>query len=259
MNHPKKSLGQHWLHDKAALDAVVVAAAIGADDVVLEIGPGLGTLTDVLASKAARVIAIELDKDLATKLAERLQTTNVEVIYADILNFDLTSLPPNYKVVANIPYYLTSHLLRTLSESSNPPSVMSLLVQKEVARRISAVPGQMSLLAVSVQLHYDPRLGPEVPADLFTPPPKVDSQIISLTRKGAALFTDLDSNAFFRVVKAGFSERRKKLRSSLSGGLNISKDDADRLLNKAGINGDFRAQELSLEDWYKIYKAYEKD
>lgn len=259
MNHPKKSLGQHWLYDKAALDAVAAAADIGAEDTVLEIGPGLGTLTAVLAGKARKVVAVELDDELAAQLANRVKADNLEVLRADILKFDLTSLPTGYKVVANIPYYLTSHLLRALSESANPPSVMALLVQKEVARRINAAPGQMSLLAVSVQLYYKPELGPEVPARLFTPPPKVDSQIITLRRRPSPLFTGLDTQAFFRVVKAGFSERRKKLRSSLSGGLNISKADADELLDKSGISGDLRAQELNLEDWYKIYEAYEKD
>jgi 16S rRNA (adenine1518-N6/adenine1519-N6)-dimethyltransferase len=259
MDHPKKSLGQHWLHDKAALNAVVDAAHIGADDMVLEVGPGLGTLTVVLTGKARKVLAIELDEELAAQLATRVKADNLEVLRADILKFDLASLPPNYKVVANIPYYLTSHLLRTLSESPNPPSVMSLLVQKEVARRITAAPGQMSLLAVSVQLYFEAELGKEIPAHLFTPPPKVDSQIIALKRRAAPLFLPFDSHLFFRVVKAGFSERRKKLRSSLSGGLNISKEEADRLLAGAGVASDLRAQELNLQDWYKIYTAYEKD
>ncbi|MDB5161392.1 MAG: putative Ribosomal small subunit methyltransferase [Candidatus Saccharibacteria bacterium] len=252
---PKKNLGQHWLHDKKALNAVIDAAGVGAEDVILEIGPGLGTLTEILVDRAREVIAIELDESLAEKLHERVEAGNLEVIRQDILRFDLTSLPPGYKVVANIPYYLTANLLRVLAESPNAPAKVSLLVQKEVAQRVAAGPGQMSLLAVSVQLYYQPELHEVIPARLFTPPPKVDSQIISLTRRPQPLFPDMDSKLFFTIVRAGFSEKRKKLRSSLAGGLRISKPKADELLAKAGINGDLRAQELTLENWYSLQKT----
>jgi 16S rRNA (adenine1518-N6/adenine1519-N6)-dimethyltransferase len=184
---------------------------------------------------------------------------NLEIINADILKFDLTSLPADYKVVANIPYYLTSNLIRVLSESPNPPVTMALLVQKEVAERIVAAPGQMSLLSLSTQLYYIPKLGPMVAAELFEPPPKVDSQLIILKRRQKLLFEGLDTKAYFRLAKAGFAGRRKKLRSSLSAGLRISKAEADQLLAKAGISGDRRAQELSLQDWHKLYKAYESN
>lgn len=249
---PKKSLGQHWLHDSASLNAVVDAVHIKSSDTVLEIGPGLGTLTNLLVKKAGQVIAVEFDEDLARQLPQRISAENLQVIYQDILKLDLTQLPPDYIVVANIPYYLTSNLLRVLSESPNPPKAMSLLVQKEVAKRIAAAPGQMSLLAVSVQLYYQPKLHNIVPAELFTPPPKVDSQIISLERHTSPLFSDIDSKKFFRIVKAGFAGRRKKLRSSLAAGLQIDKPTIDALLRKVAISGDQRAQELSLEDWHRL-------
>ena len=252
---PKKSLGQHWLHDANSLQAMVMAGHIEAKDTVVEIGPGLGTLTQYLVQAANSVIAIEFDDRLAAELPRRVPAQNLTVHNADCLTFDYTSLPKNYKVVANIPYYLTSNLLRTLSESANPPAVITLLVQKEVAERVAASPGDMSLLSVSVQLYYQAQLEQVVPASLFTPPPKVDSQIIQLVRRTEPLFDDLDTKKFFRIVKAGFSQRRKKLRSSLSAGLHISKEEASILLSKAGINPDARPQQLSLEEWYAIYRV----
>jgi 16S rRNA (adenine1518-N6/adenine1519-N6)-dimethyltransferase len=255
MVEPKKSLGQHWLTDARVLSDIVQSADVFDGDVVLEIGPGLGTLTKILTEQASQVIAVELDEKLAQSLPKNLAAKNLRVVQGDILKFDLTQLPPDYKVVANIPYYLTSNLLRVLSESPNPPLTMALLVQKEVAERICARPGQMSLLSVSVQLYYECQLGVVVPAELFTPPPKVDSQVVALHRHGKPLFNNLDTKQFFRVVKAGFAGRRKKLRSSLAAGLQINKDQADELLKKANISGDLRAQNLSLEDWHKLYLA----
>lgn len=249
-------MGQHWLHDETTLNYICDSADISVNDTILEIGPGTGTLTSKLLDRGAKVIAIEKDQKLAPSLDNH---KNLRVITGDILTFDLSQLPADYKVVANIPYYLTSNLLRILSESANPPATAVLLLQKEVAERIAAGPGQMSLLAVSVQLYYEPTLGQVVSAKLFEPPPKVDSQVIILKRREKPLFENLDSQKFFRVVKAGFSERRKKLRSSLSGGLNISKDQADALLKRAGISGDIRAQELSLLQWHKLYSNYDPD
>jgi 16S rRNA (adenine1518-N6/adenine1519-N6)-dimethyltransferase len=170
MDIAKKSLGQHWLNDESALEAIAEAAEIKSTDTILEIGPGLGSLTHHLVKQAAHVIAVEVDQALVTSLPIRVPAKNLKVVQADILKFDLNELPVGYKVVANIPYYLTSNLLRVLAESSNPPSAMVLLVQKEVAQRVCAEPGQMSLLSVSVQLYYDAQLGVVVPAKLFIPP-----------------------------------------------------------------------------------------
>ncbi len=250
---PQKSLGQHWLSDPSSLDAICLAADIDRGDTVLEIGPGLGTLTELLVLRAREVIAVELDESLAKALPTRVGTSNLRVERQDILRFDLTKLPKNYKVVANIPYYLTSNLLRVLSESANPPAQMALLVQKEVAQRVCASPGGMSLLSVSVALYYRAELGRIVPAELFTPPPKVDSQILRLVRREEPMFSGLDTKKFFRIVKAGFANRRKTLVNSLAAGMRITKDESRTLLEQAKINPNARAQELSLQQWHELY------
>jgi 16S rRNA (adenine1518-N6/adenine1519-N6)-dimethyltransferase len=251
----KKSLGQHWLKDESTLKDIVDAANITKRDTVLEVGPGLGTMTKHLVKKARKVIAVEVDEVLARRLSSEIITNNLIVRNQDILRFDLGELPAKYKVVANIPYYLTGNLLRLLSDSNNPPQQMALLLQKEVAQRIAAKKGEMSIIAVAVQLEYEASLGKVVGAELFTPAPKVDSQIIKLKKRDEPLFKGMDKAAYMRVVKAGFSSPRKKLRSSLSAGLAIDKAEADELLKKAKINGNLRAQNLSLYDWHKLYKS----
>ena len=256
MPSTKKSLGQHWLNDLDSLNAMLDAAEVGLDDIVLEIGPGPGTLTEELVNTAKQVIAVEFDADLARELPLRVQADNLSVINQDILSFDLTALPPDYKVVANIPYYLTSKLLRNLCESTNHFSKAAILIQKEVAERVAAKPGDMSLLSVSVQFYCETSLGPVVPAELFTPPPKVDSQILQLSYRQQPLFPDVDTKAFFHVVKAGFAQRRKTLLNSISGGLRMERDEATKLLEAAAIQPNVRAQNLSLEDWYRLCKCY---
>jgi 16S rRNA (adenine1518-N6/adenine1519-N6)-dimethyltransferase len=255
---PNKSLGQHWLTDDNSLRAICEAANITKDDIVLEIGPGPGSLTSLLVQSAKEVTAIELDKSLANQLPYRVKAPNLKVHMADILKFDLSELAPGYKVVANIPYYLTSNLIRRLSESNNPPVTAVLLVQKEVARRVAATPGEMSILSVTAQYYWEVSLSDEVPAELFEPPPQVDSQILVLKRHKQPPFLVDDTDLFFRLVKAGFSEKRKKLRSSLSGGLGRSKEEIEQLLEKSGIDSNLRAQALSLQDWYRIYQSYQE-
>ncbi len=252
----KKSLGQHWLHDEDSLNAMLDAAEIGLDDTVLEIGPGPGTLTEELVNGAKQVVAVEFDADLARELPARVHADNLKVVNQDILRFDLTGLPPNYKVVANIPYYLTSNLLRVLCESPNHFSRAAILIQKEVAERVCAKPGDMSLLSVSVQFYCEASLDRIVPAELFTPPPKVDSQILKLSFREQPLFPDADAEEFFRIVKAGFAQRRKTLLNSLSGGLHLNREDTTALLEKAGIAPTVRAQNLTLDDWYRLCKCY---
>lgn len=258
MNHeavPKKSLGQHWLYDDATLEAICDSAQVGPTDTVLEIGPGLGTLTKKLVERAHHVTAVEFDQDLADALPDAVNSTLLNVVHEDILKFDLSTLSPRYKVVANIPYYLTSNLIRVLCESSNPFDTAAILIQKEVAERVAARPGDMSLLSVSAQFYCDVSLGVEVPAELFTPPPKVDSQVLVLRYRERPLYENIDVKQYFRVVKAGFSQKRKTLVNSLSGGLAISKDQARALLSAAGIAENVRAQALSLDDWYTLYTA----
>lgn len=251
---PKKSLGQHWLKDEAALEAMCAAAGISGDDAVLEIGPGLGTLTKLLVERAGQVVAVEFDEKLASSLPGRVPAHNLQVISQDILSFDFTSLPPDYKIAANIPYYLTSNLIRVISETPNPPATAAILVQKEVAERVAAKPGDMSLLSVTAQFYWQVSLGREVPAELFEPPPKVDSQILILQHRPKPLF-DVDVKPFFRLVKAGFSQRRKTLLNSLSGGLRLDKEKVKDLCVTAGIEPGRRPQTLSLEEWHALYRV----
>lgn len=256
MTDTKKELGQHWLHDASILDAIVRAGEVSAGDKVLEIGPGLGTLTDILVSHGAETLALEFDQDLISKLQKKYKNTSqVKIQYGDIRTFDFRTIDAPYKVVANIPYYLTSHLIRSMSESVNPPQKAVLLIQKEVAQRLCAQPGQMSILAVTAQFYFDCQLAIEVPARYFTPPPKVDSQVVVLNYRETKLF-DVDEKLFFRIVKAGFSEKRKTLRNSLSGGLQKEKTDIEDLLARSQIEPSKRAQELSLDDWHRLYRAY---
>lgn len=249
---PNKSLGQHWLRDRSVLEHIADLAEVDARDTVLEIGPGLGTLTSELLRRAEKVLAVEFDEALARKLPAQFPGKNLEVINHDILTFDLSQLPAGYKVAANVPYYITSKIVQHLMTAGNKPSIAVLLVQKEVAERLAARPGDMSILAISAQLYADVYLGDVVPAELFTPPPKVDSQVVVLRTRDQPLFTDVTEREYFRLVKAGFSAKRKKLRSSLSGGLGISKDQASALLVAAGIDPDKRAEDLTLDDWYRL-------
>jgi 16S rRNA (adenine1518-N6/adenine1519-N6)-dimethyltransferase len=249
---PNKSLGQHWLHDKDILSFIADEANLTSEDTVLEIGPGLGTLTAILLKRADKVVAVEFDHELARKLPKQFPGKNLEVKNADILTYDLTILPKAYKVVANVPYYITSKIVRLLMTSSNKPSIAILLVQKEVAQRLAAGPGDMSLMSIAAQLFAKVSLGVEVSAEYFTPPPKVDSQVVILHTRTKPLFEDFNEKEFFTVVRAGFSARRKKLRSSLGGGLQLDKALVDTWLERAAISPDMRAQELSLEQWQTL-------
>lgn len=251
--HAKKSLGQHWLLDSAILDAICEAGNITSDDTVLEIGPGTGALTEKLTKQASRVIAVEFDHMLALALAKRVPADNLEIIEKDILRFDYSQVASDYKVIANIPYYLTSNLIRVLSETPNRASRVVILIQKEVAERVAAKPGDMSLLSVSAQFYWEVSLGLEVPARAFTPPPKVDSQLLILQRRVQPLFSGVDEPAFFRLVRAGYAARRKTLLNTLSAGLRTDKALVQKVLNEAYISPATRAQALSLEQWHVLY------
>ena len=227
-------------------------AEVTAQDTVLEIGPGLGTLTSELLRRAKKVVAVEFDQELARKLPGQFPGKDLEVMSEDILHFDLSKLPIGYKVVANVPYYITSKIVQKLMTTEHKPSVAVLLVQKEVAERLAAKPGNLSILAISAQVFAEVTLGDVVPASLFTPPPKVDSQVVILRTRSSPLTGDLDESLFFRVVKAGFSAKRKKLRTSLAGGLDITKDEAVKLLIEAKINPDNRAEAITIEQWLAL-------
>lgn len=244
-----KSLGQHWLKDQTILSDITNLAEIKANDTVLEIGPGLGTLTSHLLKNAEKVIAVEFDRELARKLPDQFPGKNLEVINEDILGFNLAALPSGYKVVANVPYYITSKIVQKLMTAEHQPSRVVLLVQKEVAERIAAGPGDMSILGISAQVFAEATLGPVVLAKYFTPPPKVDSQVVILTTREKPLYDDIPEKDFFRVVKAGFSAKRKKLRSSLSGGLAMDKKIVEDVLARSKIDANARAEDLSIKDW----------
>jgi ribosomal RNA small subunit methyltransferase A len=202
------------------------------------------------------VTAVEFDADLARKLPGQFPGKKLTVVNQDILQFDLNQLPKNYKVVANVPYYITSKIVEKLMTAENKPSIAVLLVQKEVAERIAAEAGNMSILSVSVQIFAEAELDIEVPRQFFTPPPKVDSQVVILRTRNNPLITPEDQRDFFRIVKAGFSAKRKKLRSSLSGGLGIDKSSVEELLKNAGISPDARAEDLAIEDWKRLLKEW---
>lgn len=256
----KKSLGQHWLRDRNSLIAICDAAEVSAGDNVFEIGPGMGDLTSELMTRDVNIFALEIDSEAITylqKIFARQWDVNLHVEQGDIRKFDFSRLPQGYKIVANIPYYLSANLLRLLTETSQKPAIAALLVQKEVAERIVAEAGRMSGISVFCQFYFEASAGLIVPASLFTPPPKVDSQILVLKKRASLLFEDVDEKQFFRLVKIGFVNRRKTLTNSLSGGLNISKVQAIKTLNLAGINPNARAQELTLTDWYNLYSTYQ--
>jgi 16S rRNA (adenine1518-N6/adenine1519-N6)-dimethyltransferase len=251
---PKKSLGQNFLVDEAVLARVAAAADLGPRDTVLEIGPGLGSLTRHLAEAARRVVAVELDAAILPALRHTLRPyANVEIVHSDILKYALTAsrsgLPSNYKVVANIPYYITSALIRHLLEADVKPSLIVLTVQREVAERICAEPGEMSLLAVSVQFYCAPRLVARIPAGAFYPPPEVDSAVLKMEVRPRPAASVSDVDRFFRVVKAGFSQKRKQLRNSLSAGLHLEGRTVDDYLLRAGIDPRRRPETLTLEEW----------
>lgn len=254
---PNKSLGQHWLHDREVLKNIASEADLTKNDTVLEIGPGLGTLTSELLRQAGSVVAVEFDEALARKLPGQFPGTNLSVVHEDILQFDFSTLPAGYKVVANVPYYITSKIVERLMTAENKPSTIVLLVQKEVAQRLAAEPGDMSILAISAQAYAEVRMGAVVPAELFTPPPKVDSAVVVFDMRPESLIADVDERAFWRVVKAGFSAKRKKLRSSLAGGLQLSKPELEQLLGRVGISPDDRAESLSIADWKRLVEAIE--
>lgn len=258
-NHlPDKSLGQHWLSDDNILNAIADSAQINEGDQVIEIGPGLGTLTDKLLQRGADLTAIEFDLKLYQALKKKYQDQSLNLVNQDILKFNFGLIKGSYKIVANIPYYLTSHLVRILSSIDNPPTTACLLIQKEVAERLASLPPHMSKLSVFAQNVYRVELGLIVEPHYFTPPPKVDSQLVILKKRDKKKIPSSLEPAFKRVVKAGFSEKRKKLRSSLSGGLAIDKSKADELLDKSGVDRNQRAQNLSFQDWLALATNFTK-
>lgn len=278
---PQKSLGQNFLTDPLILQRIVDAGQVTSADTVLEIGPGLGSLTRHLARQAGRVLAVELDPNLLPILYTVLAPyRNVTIHHGDILKLDPKTLlesanqqtnqpitnsqqpntnPPPYLVIANIPYYITSAVIRHLLESGHPPTRIVLTVQQEVAERICATPDrahksdpQMSLLALSVQVYGEPSIAAHIPASAFYPPPKVDSAVVRVDLYPEPRIPHPLLPTFFRLAKAGYGQKRKNLRNALNGGLHLSKDQIDTLLETAGIDPMRRAETLTFDEWGRL-------
>jgi 16S rRNA (adenine1518-N6/adenine1519-N6)-dimethyltransferase len=251
---PHKGLGQNFLQDPIALEKIVAAAGIEATDRVLEIGPGLGSLTRYLAASAKEVVAVELDQHLLPPLKAVLAPySNVRLVHGDILELNTSDLiQEGYIVAANIPYYITSAVIRHLLESKSKPKRIVLTIQKEVAQRICEGPGEMSLLALSVQVYGKPRIAAHVPAGAFHPSPNVDSAVLVIDIYPVPRIANELLDTFFKLTKAGFSQKRKTLRNSLSAGLSISPINAAALLTRAGIDPMRRAETLSIEEWQRL-------
>ncbi len=251
---PRKGLGQNFLVEEGALHRIVAAADLTQTDSVLEIGPGLGALTRHLAAAAGRVVAVELDDRLIPVLAEELgRVSNVELVEGDILGLDPAALMGGpYKVVANLPYYITAAVLRHLLESTPRPELMVLTVQQEVAERLTAQPGEMSLLAISVQYYGRVRQVARIKAGSFYPRPEVDSAVVRVDLDRGPSLTGVDEGRFFSVVRAGFSQKRKQLRNSLRAGLGIPAEEVEAALAAAGIDPRRRAETLSLDEWGRL-------
>ncbi len=247
-----KRLGQNFLQDSSALEKIALAAEIQEGDSVLEIGPGLGSLTRYLAASAQKVIAVELDPDLLGPLKAVIAPyQNVRVVQGDILELNIAELidQPNYLAVANIPYNITSAIIRHLLESQPKPRRIVLTVQKEVAERICAKAGDLSLLALSVQVYGKPQIAVHIPAGSFFPAPKVDSAVLRIDIYPTPLIENKLLETFFKLIKAGFGQKRKTLRNSLSSGLHIPPAEAEALLTSANIDPMRRAETLSIEEW----------
>ena len=258
---PKKSLGQNFLKSKKAIEKIVAAADLNGDDVVLEIGPGTGVLTEALLKKVRRVIAIEKDNSLAALLKEKflpeIKNKKLEIITSDILENTENLIPKeSYKLVANIPYYITGAIIRLFLETKNQPSRMVLMLQKEVARRIIANDKKESLLSLSVKAYGEPKYIDTVEAIHFTPKPKVDSAILLVKNISRSFFTNISEKDFFRIIKAGFSHKRKILARNLES--EFEKEKIKQAFSECGINEKVRAEDLNLENWKTLAADLQK-
>jgi 16S rRNA (adenine1518-N6/adenine1519-N6)-dimethyltransferase len=262
----KKGLGQHFLVDGRVLRRIVAAADLTPQDTVIEVGPGLGILTQELAQQAGRVVAIEADSEMVSALSAIVaRHPNLAVVQGDIMRIDPVSLLPSpsgvstsYKVVANIPYYITSAVLRHFLEASRQPRLMVVMVQKEVGKAIVAQPGDMSLLAVSIQFYGKPSIVARVPARSFYPAPKVDSVILRIDVYDKPPVDVPSARAFFDTVRAGFSAPRKQLRNSLAQGLAVGTQEAADLLERAVVDPRRRAETLSIEEWGRLCRERDR-
>lgn len=262
----RKRLGQHFLVDGDVLAKILAAAEVDSGDLIVEVGPGLGILTIELAKRARMVVAVELDDNLAALLKETLVGLfNVRIINRDILDVEPDELlreaggeASRYRVIANLPYYITAPVFRHFLEGNVKPESMVVMVQKEVAQNIIAKPGDLSLLALSIQFYAEPKLVTYVPASSFYPPPKIDSAVLRLEIRPKPKVDVGNPDRFFGLVKAGFSARRKQLVNSLSGALGKSREEVFAILEQANMDPKRRAEMLSLEEWAALWHVYDK-
>lgn len=257
----KKSLGQNFLTNKAIVIDIVEGAHISDEDVVIEIGPGQGALTAELANQAKKVIAVEIDDRLIPELKKRFAfSDNVEIVHGDVLNMNIQEIIEEnggtYKLVANIPYYITAPIIRVFLEAKIQPKEMVLMVQKEVAERLCAEPGGLSVLGVSAQYYAKVSYLFTVDKSEFDPVPAVDSAVVNMTTYSCNI-DKKQSQKFFRVVKIGFSAKRKTLCNNIANGLHRSKDDVKKILESCDISPNARAQELGIDAWKKLAKSLE--
>lgn len=263
--HAKKGLGQNFLIDEDVLAAIVEAADVSNGDVVLEVGPGLGVLTGALYNKGARLVSVELDDDLAAMLAtDYRDKPEVTIIHGDILSRPITDFltealgepPGRFKVVANLPYYITGAVLRHLLAAALKPETVLVMLQREVAEAVTAKPGKQSLLSLSVRFYGEPCLVRQVSAESFYPVPKVDSALLGIDLYDEPPLNVPDVDAYFNFVKSGFTAPRKQLANSLAQGLSLPRTDIAAALDKAGIEPSRRPGNLSLEDWALLHRAF---
>ncbi len=249
----RKSLGQHWLKDRDILIDIADHASVDDTDVVVEIGPGLGTLTSALFTFFNKVIAVELDDRLAENLPKSFPGKNLEVVHKDVLSLDLETmqLPEKYVVAGNIPYYITSPIIQKFLHTSHLPEKIVLLIQKEVAERLAASAGDYSILGLSAQIYADVTLGPVVKREFFTPPPKVDSQVVILE----PLAKPRASESTMSLIKLGFIAPRKKLITNLTVGLKLPKERLLQFFTENGISENARPADLSIEQWANLEKS----
>lgn len=257
--YPSRKSGQNFLVSQDVLKAILDEAHIQKSDTILEVGPGFGTLTLELASRAKKVFAVEQDPKLVGVLQKELDSTgadNVKIVSGDILRIPRTFLPSPYRIVSNLPYQITSFFLRQFLEQDPRPTDMTLMVQKEVAERITAEPGRLSLLGISVQLYADAEIAAIVPRKAFWPIPDVDSAIVSLRLRPDQDITKrlngISKNDFFKIVRNGFLHRRQKLSNNLSSAFHIPKQDMQLVFKKCGMSDNVRAQELSIDQWIDL-------
>lgn len=258
---PRRRLGQHFLTDQSYVGRIIRAARIGGSSTVVEIGPGRGALTGQLAGAAGRLIVVEIDPDLVSALEDRYgQRDNVDVVASDARTVDVSSLPninsATYTLVGNLPYYAASPIIRNFLESPHPPESMVVMIQREVADEMQAMPGDMSLLSIAVQLYADVEKLFDVPPSAFRPPPKVTSSVVRLTPLDEPRISFSSPQDFFTLVRAGFRSPRKQLHNCLSTGLNIPPADTRTLLETADIESSRRPATLALREWEALYKAW---